>query len=109
MAPLGTDCDRQHGGHRARRHRHRQRQRHRQRHRQWHRQRRRRHRRRPGPDVAAPAGPRGPGGRRNRTGGAGSGRSQTRPSFSRAVQQVSVIRRVTTYGSTFAFGRRSSM
>jgi hypothetical protein len=34
---------------------------------------------------------------------------QTWPAFSRAAQQVLIIRRVTTYGSTFAFGRRSSM
>ncbi len=31
------------------------------------------------------------------------------PAFSRAEQQVSTSRRVTTYGSTLAFGRRSSM
>ncbi|GAA1604607.1 hypothetical protein GCM10009731_65480 [Streptomyces globosus] len=49
-----------------------------------------------------PPDPEGFGGRRVRSG-------QTRPSFSRPVQQVSVIRRVTTYGSTLAFGRRSSM
>jgi hypothetical protein len=35
--------------------------------------------------------------------------AQTRPAFSSAVQQVSTISRVTTYGSTLAFGRRSSM
>jgi hypothetical protein len=34
---------------------------------------------------------------------------QTRSAFSSAEQQVSTIRRVTTYGSTFALGRRSSM
>lgn len=34
---------------------------------------------------------------------------QTWPAFARASQQVSTMRRVTTYGSTFAFGRRSSM
>lgn len=34
---------------------------------------------------------------------------QTWPAFSRAAQQVLISRRVTTYGSTFAFGRRSSM
>jgi hypothetical protein len=34
---------------------------------------------------------------------------QARPAFSSAVPQVSTISRVTTYGSTFAFGRRSSM
>lgn len=52
---------------------------------------------------------RGPAGRRTGSGRAvGPGR-QTRPSFSRPVQQVSVMRRVTTYGSTLAFGRRSSM
>ncbi|GAA3989201.1 hypothetical protein GCM10022384_41430 [Streptomyces marokkonensis] len=38
-----------------------------------------------------------------------SGPVQTWPAFSSAVQQVSTIRRVTTYGSTLAFGRRSSM
>ncbi len=37
------------------------------------------------------------------------GADQTWPAFSRAEQQVLTIRRVTTYGSTFAFGRRSSM
>ncbi|CAL9447384.1 hypothetical protein SUDANB180_02375 [Streptomyces sp. enrichment culture] len=39
----------------------------------------------------------------------GRGTDQTWPAFSSAVQQVSTSRRVTTYGSTFAFGRRSSM
>ncbi|GGY39958.1 hypothetical protein GCM10010384_53660 [Streptomyces djakartensis] len=34
---------------------------------------------------------------------------QTWPAFSSAEQQVSTSRRVTTYGSTLAFGRRSSM
>lgn len=34
---------------------------------------------------------------------------QTWPAFSSAAQQVPVIRRATTYGSTLAFGRRSSM
>jgi hypothetical protein len=34
---------------------------------------------------------------------------QTWPAFSRAEQQVLISRRVTTYGSAFAFGRRSSM
>ncbi len=37
------------------------------------------------------------------------GGDQTWPAFSSAVQQVSTSRRVTTYGSTLAFGRRSSM
>jgi hypothetical protein len=37
------------------------------------------------------------------------GSDQTCPAFARAEQQVLTIRRVTTYGSTFAFGRRSSM
>lgn len=36
-------------------------------------------------------------------------RDQTWSAFSSAVQQVSTISRVTTYGSTLAFGRRSSM
>ncbi len=36
-------------------------------------------------------------------------RAQTWPAFSSAVQQVSTSRRVTTYGSTLALGRRSSM
>lgn len=58
------------------------------------------------PVLADSAGVRGRAGRPRAGRG---GRGQTRPSFSRAVQQVSVIRRVTTYGSTFAFGRRSSM
>ncbi len=40
---------------------------------------------------------------------AGAGPDQTWPAFSSAVQQVSTSRRVTTYGSTLAFGRRSSM
>lgn len=35
--------------------------------------------------------------------------AQTCPAFSSAVQQVSVTNRVTTYGSTFALGLRSSM
>nr|GGW26858.1 hypothetical protein GCM10010350_07500 [Streptomyces galilaeus] len=39
----------------------------------------------------------------------GSGGDQTWPAFSSAEQQVSTIRRVTRYGSTLAFGRRSSM
>ena len=34
---------------------------------------------------------------------------QTCPAFSSAEQQVSTISRVTTYGSTLAFGPRSSM
>ncbi len=38
-----------------------------------------------------------------------TGVDQTWPAFSRAVQQVSTSSRVTTYGSTLAFGRRSSM
>lgn len=37
------------------------------------------------------------------------GSGQTCPAFSSAEQQVSTMSRVTTYGSTFAFGRRSSM
>lgn len=37
------------------------------------------------------------------------GVDQTWPALSSAVQQVSTISRVTTYGSTLAFGRRSSM
>ena len=39
----------------------------------------------------------------------GQGAGQAWPAFSRAEQQVPISRRVTTYGSTFAFGRRSSM
>ncbi|GGW31266.1 hypothetical protein GCM10010381_14810 [Streptomyces xantholiticus] len=35
--------------------------------------------------------------------------AQTWPAFSSAEQQVSTSRRVTTYGSTLALGRRSSM
>lgn len=35
--------------------------------------------------------------------------AQTWPAFSSAEQQVSTSRRVTVYGSTLAFGRRSSM
>ncbi len=37
------------------------------------------------------------------------GVDQTWPAFSRAEQHVSTMRRVTRYGSTLAFGRRSSM
>ena len=73
--------------------------------------------RRYGPPCQVPHAPLRCTGRARRRGarepaGAPSCRSrwdQTWPAFSSAVQQVSTISRVTTYGSTLAFGRRSSM
>ena len=59
-----------------------------------------------GPLTRAKRPPEGSGGR---FGGSGARADQTWSAFSSAEQQVLTSRRVTTYGSTFAFGRRSSM